>query len=105
MKQAAECNSMTELREVIDALDARIIALLAERAGCIDRAAELKPAEGLPARIDARVEQVVDNARRVARQHGLDPALVETLWRTMIEWSIVREEQTLGQGIPQKDKT
>jgi len=96
---------MAELRVVIDALDAQIVGLLAARAACIDRAAELKPAERLPARIDARVEQVVANVRREAAGQGVDPDLVETLWRAVIEWSIAREERVLGKSAPQEDRT
>ena len=87
---------MAEVRAGIDALDARIVALLAERAGYIDRAAALKPAEGLPARIDARVEEVVANVRAAARAEGLDPDLAEALWRQLIDWSIAREERKMA---------
>ena len=60
------CRSMTELRTLIDDLDGRIVELLAARSACIDRAVDLKRVAGLPARIDARVEEVVANARRAA---------------------------------------
>lgn len=90
--------SMAALRAQIDALDARIVALLADRAALIDRAIDLKPGEGMPARITTRIEEVVANVRALAREHTLDPDLVETLWRQLIEWSIDREEQVLGKG-------
>jgi isochorismate pyruvate lyase len=87
---------MAALRRVVDALDAELIALLARRAGLIDRAIELKPREGIPARATDRVAQVVANVRRLAEAQGLDPDLAETLWREIIEWSIAREEAILG---------
>ncbi len=90
--------SMAELRGRIDALDAQIVALLAKRAALIDRAIKLKPAEGMPARVTARVEDVVSKVRGTAGAQGLDPDLVEALWRKMIEWSIDREERVLGKG-------
>ncbi len=90
--KAAECATMTDVRREIDRIDRALVALLAERAGYIDRAAELKPALGLPARIDDRVEGVVANVRAAARTEGLDPALAESLWRQLIDWSISREE-------------
>jgi len=98
MKEPSEIHTMAALRAEIDALDRRIVTLLAERARYIDRAAELKPGEGMPARIDARVEKVISNARETARERGLDPDLVETMWRAMVEWSIEREERVLGKG-------
>jgi isochorismate pyruvate lyase len=98
MKTPSELASMAELRAAIDALDLRIVALLADRARLIDRAAELKPAEGMPARIAARVEEVVRNARNAATDRGMDPELIEAMWRMMVEWSIAREERVLGKG-------
>jgi isochorismate pyruvate lyase len=93
-----DCISMAELRRQIDSLDRDLVSLLAERAGYIDRAAELKIGEGLPARIAPRVEAVVSNVRTAADANGLDPDLAEQLWRHLIEWSIRREETVLGSG-------
>lgn len=104
MKQPADCHSMTELRAAIDALDGEIVALLARRAGYIDRAIQLKPAEGLPARIETRVEDVVAKVRARAHIADLDPDLAEAVWRRVIEWSITREEAVLGPGGPKGDE-
>lgn len=92
------CASMDELRAEIDRIDAELVALLARRAACIDRAVVLKRAAGLPARIDARVEEVVENVRAAAAAKLLSPALAEALWRPLIEWSIAREERALRDG-------
>jgi len=91
---------MAELRAAIDELDEALVGLLAERARYIDRAAELKPSEGMQARIASRVGQVIENARRAAAEHGIDPDLVETVYRDLIDWSIRREEQVLGPSAP-----
>ena len=96
MKAPQDCANMAELRVQIDALDRQLVALLAQRATYIDRAAELKPAEGLPARIDERVEDVVAKVRITAQEAGFDPDLAEAIWRRMIDWSIAREERVLG---------
>lgn len=94
----AECRTMAEVRAEIDRVDAAMVALLVERAGYIDRASALKPALGLPARIDGRVEEVVAKVRARAMAEGLDPVLAETLWRHLIDWSIAREEAVIGRG-------
>ena len=94
--KAADCSTMTEVRAEIDRIDAALVALLAERATYIDRASELKPALGLPARIDERVEDVVAKVRATAMGRGVDPDLAEGLWRRLIDWSIAREEQVMG---------
>jgi isochorismate pyruvate lyase len=100
MKAPADCHSMQDLRVQIDLLDAEIVAKLAARAAYIDRAIALKQIELLPARIEDRVEQVVERVRARALVEGLDPALTEDLWRRLIEWSIAREEQVLGPDSP-----
>ena len=96
MKRPVECENMLDVRAEIDRLDMALVRLLVERAGYIDRAAQVKAGVGLPARIDNRVEQVVQNVRRLAQAEGLDPQLAEELWRRLIDWSIAREEMSLG---------
>ncbi|MEY8883304.1 chorismate mutase [Donghicola sp. XS_ASV15] len=91
-----ECPDMPTLRAQIDDLDTQLVALLVERATYIDRAIQLKPDAGLPARIRDRVEEVVANVRNKADSQGLDPDLTESLWRKIIDWSIDREERVLG---------
>ncbi|MFV0293589.1 MAG: chorismate mutase [Paracoccus sp. (in: a-proteobacteria)] len=91
-----DIQDMTTLRAHIDALDARLIALLAERSQLIDRAAWIKARENLPARIESRVEEVAALARNRAADAGLDPDLAERLWRLMMEHFIAQEEAQLG---------
>lgn len=96
MKQPGDCTTMAELRVEIDRLDHDLVQLFAQRATYIDRAAQIKAVADLPARIDNRVEQVVQNVRHHAETYGLPPDLVEKLWRRLIDWSIAREESRLG---------
>ncbi|EBA18523.1 chorismate mutase family protein [Roseobacter sp. SK209-2-6] len=90
-----DCSDMPELRRQIDELDEMLVELLTKRAGYIDRAIELKSQNGWPARIPARVEEVIANARAKAGQAGLDPDLIEGLWRQLVEWSIMREARVI----------
>ena len=46
-------------------------------------------------RDDARVRQVIDHVRVLARAHNVDPALVETMWTEMVEWFIAYEERSM----------
>lgn len=95
-KDPDDCHTMSQLRCAIDGLDVKIMGLLVERARFIDRAAVLKHALGWPARLDDRVEEVVQNAWLNAQSTGFDPDLAMRLWREIIDWSIAREECTLG---------
>ena len=96
MRKPEQCETMAHVRAEIARLDEELVRLFAERAGYIDRAAEIKAEADLPARIVPRVEEVVANVRRHAETHGLPPELVEKLWRRLIDWSIAREESRLG---------
>ncbi|WP_425092696.1 chorismate mutase [Tropicimonas sp. S265A] len=94
------CATMEDLRRGIDRLDADLIQMLATRARFIDRAVQIKAEAGLPANIPSRVEEVVAKVRAAADRERLSPDLAEDLWRTLIAWSIAREEQTLGASDP-----
>ena len=91
---------MATLRVEIDALDARLMALMADRHALIDRAAQIKSGNGMPARIDDRVEEVVANVRSHAQGHGLDPDLYDRIWRLLIEAAIAQEERQLNKDRP-----
>ena len=92
---AAKAFSMADVRQGIDTLDPMLVALIAERFSFIDRAADLKPSLTMPARVTERVEEVVANARTQAKDLGFDPDLTETLWRTMVDLAIAREERMM----------
>ena len=80
------------LRDRIDAIDTEIVGLLARRMDCVGEVIGMKQAHGLPARIDARVEEVVANVRAKANELGAPPDLAEVVYRHMIEWVIAHEE-------------
>ena len=96
MKLPPDCTSMQEIRTEIDRVDAELIRILAQRAQYIDRAAQIKEDIGLPARIPDRVEEVVANVGRLAKENGLPPEVYQKMWRDLIDWSIAREERVLG---------
>lgn len=95
LKPPADCASMAELRVQIDAIDTKLLELLATRSGYIDRAVDLKRIEGLPARTVDRVAEVIQKVKTQAAEAGLDEVLAETLWTELIEWGIKRESRHL----------
>lgn len=88
--------TMQELRAQIDRIDAELIERLAFRQRHIDRAAQIKPNEGLPARIEERVNEVLDKVEAAAVQEGFDPATARAMWALMVDAMIAREERVLG---------
>lgn len=93
-----EHSDMAALRAGIDAVDAALVAMLAERQAHIERAAELKAVNGLPALIPDRVEDVVAKVRARAEDAGLDPDLIEEIWRRLIAGAVALEEARLGRS-------
>jgi isochorismate pyruvate lyase len=95
MSSAMKKSSITDLRGEIDVVDEKLIKLLAERQRLVEAVIAVKKKEGVPARIPARVDYVIDRARVLARAHHLDPALAESIWTEMVEWFVAHEERTL----------
>lgn len=86
----AECATMAEVRQGVDALDRALVALLAERQRYMDAAARIK-GERCAVRDNARVEDVVAKVKAVARAAGLSEAIAEPVWRTLIDRCIAYE--------------
>lgn len=78
------CDSMADVRRHIDALDDRIVTLLAERGAYVAQAARIKQrAEQI---VDtARIEFIVDRVRGQAREKGAPEAVMEATYRAMID--------------------
>jgi isochorismate pyruvate lyase len=90
IKTPEDCGSMDELRVAIDALDRKLVSLLARRQTYIERAAELKSGRE-QVRDPARIEDVVQKVIAAAKEAGLNPAIAEPVWRSLIEASIAHE--------------
>lgn len=84
------CRSMQEVRQGIDVLDRRLIQLLAERQRFIEAAARIKGARSL-VRDEARIEEVIANVTRAADEVELSLAIVQPVWRLLVEQSIEHE--------------
>jgi isochorismate pyruvate lyase len=90
LKTPEACGSMNELRQAIDTLDARLVALLAVRQAYIERAAQLKTGRG-QVRDPARIEEVVAKVIAEGQRAGLSSGIAEPVWRTLIEACIRHE--------------
>ncbi|MFJ4092254.1 chorismate mutase [Kitasatospora sp. NPDC089913] len=73
-----------ELRLSVDALDRRIVALLAERTAVVRELTGFKRDEET-VRSPGRVEQVVAKVRGLADEHGMPPGIAEATYRTLID--------------------
>lgn len=89
------CTSMAEVRQGVNALDDILVPLLVTRSGYMTQAARVKNDEQL-VRDEARIEAVVERVRARAVQEGGNPALIEQLYRAMMELFIAYEHQELA---------
>ncbi|HEY8588709.1 MAG TPA: chorismate mutase [Naasia sp.] len=80
------------IRSAIDALDERIVGLLADRQRLVEEAGVLKRAETASAvRAPARVEDVILRVRALAADAGASADVVERTYRAMIAAFIEHE--------------
>ena len=78
------CNTMAEVRQHIDALDARIVPLLAERGGYVAQAARIK-LNANQVYDQERIDFIVDRVKAMARELGAPEAVIEATYRAMID--------------------
>jgi len=75
--------TLAEMRAAIDAVDGRIVGLIAERQRFVVAAGALKTDEQA-VRAPARVEQVITKVRAMAEESGASADVVEAAYRALI---------------------
>jgi len=85
------CGSLAEVRANIDRLDRIIVPLLAERAGYVSQAAGFKAERSAVVDVP-RIEDIIVKVRALAEENGTDPALIERIYRALIDSYIAFED-------------
>jgi chorismate mutase / prephenate dehydrogenase len=83
-----EEESLEDLREQIRLLDLELVALAAERVAIAKRVGEIKRRHGTATVDYAQERAVLDRARSVARDRGLDPRVAEDLFTRLIRAAV-----------------
>lgn len=84
--------SLAEVRAAIDAMDKKMVPLLCERLYYVTQAAQFKPSvKGVV--VQWRVEEVVENAKRLAKPFGANAETIEAIYRVLIDASTLDEQQ------------
>ncbi len=92
-KLPEQCESMTDVREGVDAIDRDLVRLLVTRQSYMHAAARIK--QNRDAVYDAdRIEDVVNKVLVEAREQGLSADIAEPVWRKLIERCIAHEFET-----------
>jgi chorismate mutase/prephenate dehydrogenase len=75
---------LPELRDQLDAVDRQVLELLARRMQIVSAVARYKRAENIGIRDARREEQVLAARRQLARELGLDPESIESIYRQIL---------------------
>lgn len=85
--------NLAELRGRLNALDRRLLELIAERQQVSREIAEVKRATGYPTRDYKREKEVVLAARKAAEELGVAPDIAESILTLLIRSSLATQEQ------------
>ena len=91
-KTPADCRTMVDVRDGVDATDRQIVELLERRFGYMEAAARIKP-DREAVRDEARKSAVVEAVRHAARQRNLPADALADWWAELVEISIAYETE------------
>jgi isochorismate pyruvate lyase len=91
MKPASNCGSIEEIRNEIDRIDQEIISLLGDRFQYVKAIVQFKePTQAGIVAMD-RYNAVIESRRQLAEKAGLNPDLVEKVYREIMNHFIDEE--------------
>lgn len=78
-----KCESLEKVRENIDGIDRNIVKLIAERSKYVAQAANFKKNSD-DVKAPERVDKIINKVRALANDDGVNPDIIENIYRTMI---------------------
>lgn len=90
-------HDLSLLRSEIDQIDRQIVELVAKRFGVIERVAAVKAAHQIPARIQSRIDTVIQRREAAGRGLGLPRRTAANIWKVIVEEACKYEEDSIEQ--------
>ncbi|GAB3037924.1 isochorismate lyase [Spirosoma pulveris] len=90
LKQPADCQDLNDIRNALDTLDQEVISLWARRFEYVKAAAKFKSTP-TAVRAPERFAAMLAQRREWAREKGLNPDVIEDLYRTLVTHFIEEE--------------
>jgi len=90
MKNPDECANIQEVREEIDIIDREVIDALSKRFQYVIAAARFKTSEA-SVRSPDRFQAMLQQRREWAQESGLNPDVVENIYRDLVNYYIEEE--------------
>ena len=87
---------LDQVRDRIDDVDRRLMALLAERASLVEEVVHYKRAHHMPVVDRAREDRMLARIADVAKDAGVDPRVAQQVLRTIIDGFTLLEVEELG---------
>jgi len=97
-------DSVTDLREEIDRIDAELLETLATRMQVVEQIARLKRAENVTSLQMSRWEEILRDRQERAAELGLDPAYVKDVYDAIHEAALLRLSDVMNRR-PRPDRT
>ncbi|BCZ46537.1 hypothetical protein psyc5s11_26040 [Clostridium gelidum] len=97
-----KCESLEEVRENIDRIDKQIVKLITDRSTYVVQAANFKKNTD-EVKAPQRVERIINKVRDLAQEDGVNPDLVENIYREIIN-SFTNFELSEHEKLTQKER-
>jgi isochorismate pyruvate lyase len=96
MRKPQECSTINEVRDCIDIIDKQIIELIGHRFQYVKEIVRFKSS---PEEVEARkrYHEVLEARRSWAVSQGLDPNVIENIYKTLIQYFINEQMELLKQ--------
>ena len=85
-----KCNSLQEVRDEIDLVDAQLVELISQRSHYIRQAAAFKNSVD-EVKAEDRIEDIMQRVRHLAIEKGINPNMLSELFKIMINEMVETE--------------
>lgn len=98
MRLPKDCRNIADVRQSIDELDNQIITLLGKRYQYVKEIVKFKEKNEESIIAKERREAVIQSRRKLAMKNGLNPDVIEDLYRNLINHFIEEELKLIGRN-------
>ncbi|VVB80079.1 Chorismate mutase [uncultured archaeon] len=88
---------LTEIREELDKLDAELVSILSKRMALIPEVANYKKQNNVARYQPEREKQVIETKRKLAEESGINPDLIEKIFKEIINDAHRIEKDIIGE--------
>ena len=86
-------DDLQKLRVEIDGVDKALVEVLAKRFEISRRIGQCKKEQGLPPRDERREREMLQQRKALAKEHGIDPDLVDSIFQAVLNKVVQENEQ------------